>query len=70
MNNSLLGPVANIAAIIGILICAAAGIGRVLGFYHVLGFQTITLFIVGTSLMMFAALLKLYRVEALLSDRR
>lgn len=69
MNNSTCGVVANIAAALGILICALAAISRILGFYHVLDFQTITLFIGGTSLMVFAALLKLYRIESKLSER-
>lgn len=69
MNTATLGVVANIAAVLGILICAAAGIGRILGFYHVLDFQTITLFIGGTSLMVFSGVIKLHRIESMLSER-
>ena len=60
---------ANIIGVIGILICAVAGVGRLLGFYHLAGMQTITLFIGGISLMVLAVLVKLCRIEAMVSDK-
>lgn len=70
MNNSLLGVVANIAAAIGILVCTVSGIGRVLGSYHLLGFQSMTLFMGGIAFMVLAALIKVHRIEGMLSARQ
>lgn len=37
MNATLLETLANVVALIGIAVCALAGISRLLGSYHVLG---------------------------------
>ena len=52
---------------LGALMCAFAGLARMLGLYWVLGFQSTTLFNVGVGLMVFACLIKL---EEIASQRR
>lgn len=52
-----------LAALVGVLICAIAGLSRVAGSYHLAGFETITLFQGGTALMVLACLFRLYRGE-------
>lgn len=54
--------VGNGVGIAGIAVCAVAGIGRLLGNYHLLGFETVTLFIGGTALMVMACLVKLHQL--------
>lgn len=56
--------VGNIAAIVGILICLAAGVSRLIGAYYLAGFQTITLFTGGIALMVMACLAKLHHLSA------
>jgi len=51
--------VGNISALAGILLCGGAGGARVLGHYLVSGYTTMTLFQVGTGLMVLACLCKL-----------
>jgi hypothetical protein len=63
MNNNLLGILGNIVAAVGIGVCAVAGVARILGSYYVMGFEAITLFIGGTALMVFAALIKLHIIK-------
>jgi type IV secretory pathway VirB2 component (pilin) len=70
MNKDLLGTAANTAAAIGVAICAVTGIARLLGSYHVLGYEAMTLFIGGISLMVFAALIKLHLIERHMSQDR
>ena len=47
-------------AVMGILVCVAAGVARLAGSYHILGFQAVTLFIAGIALMVMACLAKLH----------
>ena len=70
MNEKFLGIVANIVAAIGVVVCAVSGFSRLLGSYHVLGYQAMTLFIGGISLMVFAMLVKLHIVERRLCVNR
>lgn len=70
MNNDLLGVFGNVVAAIGVLVCAIAGVSRLLGSYHVLGYEAMTLFIGGMSLMVFAALIKLHIIKTHLLGRR
>jgi len=56
--------VGNIAAIVGILVCLAAGASRLIGAYYLMGFQTITLFTGGIALMVMACLAKLHHLSA------
>ena len=55
----MLGIVGNVSAIVGILLAFGAGLARVLGLYLVSGYTTMTLFQVGTGLMVLACLCKL-----------
>ena len=70
MNIDFLGKVANIVATIGVVICAVSGLSRVLGSYHVLGYEAMTLFIGGISLMVFSTLIKLHIIEGHISGKR
>jgi len=49
----------SIAAVLGILLCAIAGLARVTGLYYLAGYQSTTIFMVGTGVMVFACLVKL-----------
>jgi hypothetical protein len=51
--------VGNISALAGILLCGGAGTTRLLGYYLISGFTTMTLFQIGTGLMVLACLCKL-----------
>lgn len=51
--------VGNVSAIVGILLSFGSGFARVLGLYLVSGYSTMTLFQVGTGLMVLACLCKL-----------
>lgn len=51
--------VGNISALAGLLLCFGAGVARVVGIYLTSGFATMTLFQVGTGLMVLACLCKL-----------
>jgi hypothetical protein len=53
---------ANVVGLLGILICAAAGIARVFGQYYILNFEVVTLFIGGTALMVMGCFLKLHQM--------
>lgn len=55
----MVGVVGNVSAIMGILLAFGAGLARVLGLYLVSGYTTMTLFQVGTGLMVLACLCKL-----------
>ena len=51
--------VGNVSAIAGVLLAFGSGLARVLGLYLVSGYTTMTLFQVGTGLMVLACLCKL-----------
>jgi type IV secretory pathway VirB2 component (pilin) len=70
MNKDFLGTVANIVATIGVVICAVSGLNRLLGNYHLLGYEAMTLFTGGISLMIFSALIKLHIIESHISGKR
>lgn len=70
MNNDVLEMVANAVAAIGILICAVAGVGRLFGSYYVLGYEALTLFIGGISLMVLSGLIKLHIIKTIISGKR
>jgi len=55
--------VGNVSAIVGILLSFGAGAARVLGLYLVSGYTTMTLFQVGTGLMVLACLCKLETMQ-------
>ncbi len=49
----------NVIGTLGCLICAIAGLSRMLGYYYVLSFQSTTLFTVGVGMMVFSCMVKL-----------
>lgn len=65
--DKLLGLIGHVAALLGILICLIAGITRLSGSYHLLGYDDMTLFIGGIGMMVAACLAKLYQLSFLAS---
>ena len=61
---NMLGVIGNVSAIVGILLAFGAGLARVLGLYLVSGYTTMTLFQVGTGLMVLAVLCKLETMQS------
>lgn len=59
----MLGLLGNVSAVLGVLLAFGAGLARVFGFYLVSGFTTMTLFQVGTGLMVLACLCKLEALQ-------
>ena len=55
----ILQHIANLAAILGVVLCAVAGSARVAGSFHVANYEAMTLFSAGVGLMVFAVLVKL-----------
>ena len=51
--------ISNVAGILGMVVCAVAGLFRLTGEFHVGGYEAVTLFNAGVGLMVFSALLKL-----------
>ena len=64
----LLNLAGSIAGVLGILLCTVGGLARVSGQYHVGGFESTTLFMVGTGVMVFACLVKLEALAARFRD--
>ena len=62
--HQLLTLTGHIAAILGIVCCAGAGLARVSGLYYIAGFQSTSLFMLGTGIMVFACLVKLDAMRA------
>ena len=60
----MLGIAGNVSAVVGILLAFGAGLARVLGLYLVSGYTTMTLFQVGTGLMVLACLYKLETMQS------
>ena len=50
---------ANVAAIVGVLICILSGLYRLLGNFYITGFELLTLYYIGLGMMVFSGLLKL-----------
>jgi len=57
--HQLLNYSASAAGVLGALLCATSGFNRFMGSYYLGGFESTTLFSVGTGLMVFACLIKL-----------
>lgn len=55
--------VGNVLAVLGVLICLLSGLARLAGGYHLLGFETMTLYIGGIGIMVMACLAKLQRIK-------
>lgn len=58
--NHAISVLGNIAGTIGVFLCLAAGLIRLLGNYHILGYELRTLFLGGIALMVMACLTKLH----------
>ena len=54
----------SIAAAFGILLCAVSGLARLFGLYHLAGYQSTTIFMVGIGVMVFACVVKLEALSA------
>ncbi len=54
----------NAAAVLGILLCVVAGVARVVGLYHVVGFEAMTLYVGGMGLMLMACLAKIHSLSS------
>ena len=60
--DKILDLLGNIAGASGLIVCALAGGLRLLGEHYLLGFESVTLFIGGTALMVMACLVKLHQL--------
>ena len=58
--NSIFSPLGLLAGLSGIVVCGVAGAGRLLGNYHLLGIEAVTLFLAGVGLIATGCFLKLY----------
>ena len=58
--NKLIGISGNVAAVAGVLLCVLTIAARILGAYEMAGIDMISLFTVGTGMMVFACLAKLH----------
>jgi hypothetical protein len=56
----------NAAGLAGLVLTVAAGVARIMGHYHLAGFESMTLFMGGVGLMVMGCLVKLH----VLSNRR
>jgi len=62
MNNQII-ILANVLAVVGVVVCSIAGVERLLGNYFILGFQSMTLFSGGIAVMVFAVLINVYLIR-------
>jgi type IV secretory pathway VirB2 component (pilin) len=53
----------SVLGVIGILFCLLAGAARIAGNHYLMGFETVTLFIGGISIMVTACLAKLHNIS-------
>ena len=53
----------HVTGILGLILCLVAGLDRVGGSYHTLGFENMTLFMAGIGLMVAACLAKLEKLS-------
>ena len=60
----------NVAGVTGVIVCILAGVSRFLGSYHLLGFESITLFTGGIALMVMSCLVKLHQLTGVLRERK
>lgn len=52
----------NLVAVVGVLICLAAGLARVIGNYYIFGYESEAFFIGGIALMVMGCLAKLHKL--------
>ncbi|GAB3100112.1 hypothetical protein GCM10027217_19030 [Pseudomaricurvus hydrocarbonicus] len=48
----------NLSGIVGVLLCGISGLMRMLGYFHMMSYDTMTIFTVGMALMIFCLLIK------------
>ena len=60
--DKILDTLGNIVGVAGVLLTLVAGASRLMGSYHLLGFESVTLFIGGIALMVMACLIKLHQL--------
>ena len=61
----LLRSLSNVAGLVGVLLCMVAVLFRLMGSYHIAGFEALTLFNAGIAAMVLGCLIKL---ELLMDD--
>ena len=66
----MLNLLGNVIGVTGIIVCTLAGVSRLLGSYHLLGFESVTLFIGGMALMVMSCLVKLHQLTDVLRERK
>ena len=59
----VMGLLGNIIGVAGVLVIFVAGLSRLLGNYHLVGFELVTLFTGGIALMVMACLVKLHQLN-------
>ena len=62
--NKLIEIVGNVVAVLGVLVCVAAGLARLGNSWYVAGFQIMVLFNVGVGLMVMGCLAKLHSLAS------
>lgn len=62
--NKALDLAGSLAGGLGLVVCLVAGMGRVAGQYHLLGFETMTLFSAGVALLVAGTFLKVSAANA------
>ena len=67
--DSIYGVAGSLAGAAGALICLVAVVGRIMGNYYIAGFEAVTLFLLGTGLMVFAVLVQMQRLLRRLGSR-
>ena len=68
--SKMLDLLGNVAGVTGIIVCTLAGVSRLLGSYHLLGFESVTLFVGGIALMIFSCLVMLHQLTVVLRGRK
>ena len=61
--NKLIDNIATVAAVLGVTLTVGSGLARLLGIYHLDGFQTMTVFNGGTGLMLIGIVGKLHTLK-------
>ena len=56
---ALMNHLGTAAGLVGLVICTLSGLARISGGYYLAEYETMSLFVAGTGLMVFACLLKL-----------
>lgn len=62
--NKLVGILGNVASVLGIVVCLAAGLARLTRSWYLAGYENMALFTVGVGLMVLGCLAKLHVLES------